>query len=231
MSKFLPAAPYVLIRLDEKMETRHGLSLSDIQNPQAHLPTRGEVLAVFSGKGYASSRHLLEQRSCACVGGFGMDVQSWSMPWDVPVEVVPGDMVLMSYHHNIQNEENKNKQVGDGVLVHYQNLYAVERGEGLYPLNGLVFFDGMGQVDVWGQPREAGSRERPGGGIVIAEGCLVKEYQDGDVLRDTRKVGIGTEIRVKTGFGVPIEHGHYRKHGKSDIWRVHRRWIAATKIA
>lgn len=218
-----PATNYVLVRPEgEPGRIRSGIAATDAAEGHLLRSCIGTVIAVCPDLYYGGYDILKAKgkQTPAVVRALEYSVQ-----FDVPIEVVPGDRVIFESTVNITESTI---WLDDLVLFRYDLLlgrlnrfgpllpgpveadtdYRLEKL--IYPLNGRVFIE---RFDSHYNAGGVASHETmmPGYGRVLAEGCRVKSYMMWPEKGPDFDIPLtGRMVMFKPKHAVRIEHDAYR---------------------
>ncbi len=236
-----PRNNHVLIKLSRKsdeviLKGGSKLYIDNTYEEEKHTPVTGTVIA-HPGRLYYSNK----------------TGNSHSMPWLTDIEIQIDDYVIFYYMAAINCMGTLDAPAGNGkyfkdpdggeyILITYDNIFVVRRGQEIIPVNGYLILEPIEDEDFKreverfkkvgiGLPQgytRAFSKE----GIVRFLGTPLREYRDRDKHGNLRFTDEGIDIKhgmkifVQKAADLPLEYEYHASlMERKKFLRVHRRHI------
>lgn len=144
----------------------------------------------------------------------------------VPIEVAPGDRVVIHYRYNLEKLESHEEETSDGYkIVAYSDLIARLDRDSVYPLNGNVFVVPYDTTPDYMVRKSDGDRRT---WYVIAEGCDVLDYDIQESYDAKFPVLVGKVVVCEPMAPIQVECGLFQKLSSGHpISVINRRHICA----
>lgn len=216
----------VVVKLDPPESNSVGFQFADAFSPFQEKSIFGTVIsvgeAVYFGETVKSARAgILKMTSLE-----KEIADSCGLRDLVPVEVGPGDRVVIHYRYNLEDVEEHEKETSDGYkIVAYSDLIARIDGSSIYPLNGNVFVVPYDVTPDYQVSKSEGDRRV---WYVVAEGCDVLDYDMHASYDSKFPVLVGKVVVCEPMAPIQIECGLFQRlYAGHPVSVINRRHICA----